>query len=40
MEEIRIDIFKHNFNHIDDPFRNWNFDLDQLGTFRETREVI
>ena len=25
---------------IDDPFRNWNFDLNQLSTFRETREQI
>jgi arsenate reductase (thioredoxin) len=25
---------------IDDPFRNWNFDLNQLRTFRETREEI
>ena len=25
---------------IDDPFRNWNFDLNQLSTFRETREEI
>ena len=25
---------------IDDPFRNWNFDLNQLITFRETREEI
>ena len=25
---------------IDDPFRNWNFDLNQLTTFRETREEI
>ena len=25
---------------IDDPFRNWNFDLNQLDTFRETREEI
>ena len=25
---------------IDDPFRNWNFDLNQLNTFRETREEI
>ena len=25
---------------IDDPFKNWNFDLDQLSTFRETREEI
>ena len=25
---------------IDDPFRNWNFDLNPLSTFRETREEI
>ena len=25
---------------INDPFRNWNFDLNQLDTFRETREEI
>jgi len=25
---------------IDDPFRNWNFDLNQLRAFRETREEI
>ena len=25
---------------IDDPFRNWNFDLNQFSAFRETREVI
>jgi arsenate reductase len=25
---------------IDDPFRNWNFDLNQLSTFRETRKEI
>ena len=25
---------------IDDPFRNWNFDLNQLSAFRETREEI
>ena len=25
---------------IDDPFRNWNFDLNELSTFRETREEI
>tara|TARA_Y100000994_G_scaffold237485_1_gene229103 strand:- start:627 stop:1058 length:432 start_codon:yes stop_codon:yes gene_type:complete len=25
---------------IDDPFRNWNFDLNQLSGFRETREEI
>ena len=25
---------------IKDPFRNWNFDLNQLSTFRETREEI
>ena len=25
---------------IDDPFRNWNFDLNQLSTFRKTREEI
>ena len=25
---------------IDDPFTNWNFDIDQLRTFRETREEI
>ena len=25
---------------IDDPFRNWNFDLNQLSTFRQTREEI
>ena len=25
---------------IDDPFRNWNFDLNQWSTFRETREEI
>ena len=25
---------------IDDPFRNWNFDLKQLSTFRQTREEI
>ena len=25
---------------INDPFRNWNFDLDQLSNFRETREEI
>jgi arsenate reductase (thioredoxin) len=25
---------------IEDPFRNWNFDLNQLSTFRETREEI
>ena len=25
---------------IDDPFRNWNFDLNQLSTFRETRAEI
>ena len=25
---------------IDDPFRNWNFDLNQLNNFRETREEI
>ena len=25
---------------IEDPFRNWNFDLNQLSTFRKTREEI
>ena len=25
---------------IDDPFKNWNFDLNQWSTFRETREEI
>ena len=25
---------------IKDPFKNWNFDLNQLSTFRETREEI
>ena len=25
---------------IDDPFRNWNFDLNQLSNFRQTREEI
>jgi arsenate reductase len=25
---------------IDDPFRNWNFELNQLSTFRKTREEI
>ena len=25
---------------IDDPFRGWNFDPNQLDTFRETREKI
>ena len=25
---------------IDDPFRNWNFDINQLTNFRETREEI
>ena len=25
---------------IDDPFRSWNFDINQLTTFRETREEI
>ena len=25
---------------IEDPFRNWNFDLNQLSSFRETREQI
>ena len=25
---------------IDDPFRNWNFDLNQLNIFRQTREEI
>ena len=25
---------------IDDPFRNWNYDLNQLSSFRETREEI
>jgi hypothetical protein len=25
---------------IDDPFRNLNFDLNQLSAFRETREEI
>ena len=25
---------------IDDPFKNWNFDLNQLSTFRETRKEI
>jgi arsenate reductase len=25
---------------IDDPFRNWNFDLNQFSAFRETREEI
>ena len=25
---------------IDDPFKNWNYDLNQLKTFRETREDI
>ena len=25
---------------IDDPFRNWNFDLYQLSAFRRTREEI
>ena len=31
-----------NFIHwsIEDPFRNWNFDLNQLSSFRETREQI
>ena len=37
MEEIGIDISKHTSNYIDDPFRNWNFDLNQLSFFRETR---
>ena len=36
--------FSENVNRIhwsiDDPFKNWNFDLDQLSTFRETREEI
>ena len=36
--------FSENVNRIhwsiDDPFRNWNFDLNQLITFRETREEI
>ena len=36
--------FPENVNRIhwsiDDPFRNWNFDLNQLSTFRETREEI
>jgi arsenate reductase (thioredoxin) len=36
--------FPHNVKRIhwriDDPFRNWNFDLNQLSTFRETREEI
>ena len=31
-----------NFIHwsIEDPFRNWNFDLNQLSSFRQTREKI
>lgn len=37
-------IFPENTNRIhwsiEDPFRNWNFDLNQLRTFRETREEI
>ena len=36
--------FSENVNRIhwsiDDPFKNWNFDLNQLSTFRETREEI
>ena len=36
--------FPENVNRIHwsigDPFRNWNFDLNQLSTFRETREEI
>ena len=36
--------FSENVNRIhwsiEDPFKNWNFDLDQLSTFRETREEI
>jgi len=36
--------FPENVNRIhwsiDDPFRNWNFDLNQWSTFRETREKI
>ena len=37
MEEIGIDISKHTSNYIDNPFRNSNFDLNQLSFFRETR---
>ena len=25
---------------VEDPFRNWNFDLNQLSIFRQTREEI
>jgi arsenate reductase len=36
--------FPENVNQIhwsiDDPFRNWNFDLNQLSNFRQTREEI
>ena len=31
---------KHLHWSIIDPFRNWNFDLNELSTFRETREEI
>ena len=36
--------FSENVNRIhwsiDDPFKNWNFDLNSLSAFRETREEI